>query len=115
MSLTKVLAAVPVADFEASLAWYERLLGRPADARPMPALADWHLTDTAWVQVHLDRDHAGHTALNFAVDDLDAHTAEVAGRGIALGKVTITDKNAKLAPVTDPSGNRITFIENPST
>jgi predicted enzyme related to lactoylglutathione lyase len=115
MSLTKVLAVVPVTDFETSVAWYERLFGRPADAQPMPGLADWHLTDTAWVQVYRDHDHAGNTALNFAVDSLETHTAELAGRGITLGDVTTTDKNARLAPVTDPAGNTISFIENPST
>jgi catechol 2,3-dioxygenase-like lactoylglutathione lyase family enzyme len=115
MSLTKVLATVPVADFDASIAWYERLLGRPADARPMAGLADWHLTDSAWVQVYRNENQAGNTALNFAVDNLEKHSAELAGRGITLGPVTTTDKNAKLAPVADPSGNTITFVENPST
>jgi catechol 2,3-dioxygenase-like lactoylglutathione lyase family enzyme len=114
MSITKVLSVVPVADFEASIAWYERLLGRPADAKPMPGLADWHLTDTAWVQVYRDVEHASTAALNFAVDDLRTHTTELFARGITVGDVTTTDKNAKLAAVTDPSGNTITFIENPS-
>lgn len=81
----------------------------------MPGLADWHVTDTAWVQVYRDPDRAGHPALNFAVDDLSAHTAELAARGITLGGVTTTAKNAKLASVTDPAGNTITFIENPSS
>jgi predicted enzyme related to lactoylglutathione lyase len=115
MSLTRILSVVPVADFGASIAWYERLFEREADARPMPGLADWHLTDTAWVQIYRDRDRAGRTLLNFAVDDLDAHGAELADRGITLGEVTSTDKNARLASTTDPDGNTITFIENPST
>ncbi|MGH3915225.1 MAG: VOC family protein [Pseudonocardiaceae bacterium] len=115
MSVTKVLSVVPVADFEASIAWYERLLGREVDAQPMPGLADWHLTDTAWVQVYRDVDRAGSTALNFAVDDLRAHTAELAARGITLGEIITTTKDAKLAAATDPAGNTITFIENPST
>ncbi|WUH96954.1 VOC family protein [Spirillospora sp. NBC_00431] len=114
MSVTKVLSVVPVADFDVSVAWYERLLGRPADARPMPGLADWHVSDSAWVQVFRDADRAGLTYLNLAVDDLDAHTADLAGRGITLGEVTRTSKNAKLASVSDPAGNTITFIENPS-
>lgn len=61
MSVSKVLSVVPVADFDISIAWYERLLGRPSDVRPMSGLADWHLTDTAWVQVYRDLDHAGNT------------------------------------------------------
>lgn len=114
MSLTKVLGVVPVAEFDDAIAWYERLFGRPADARPMTGLADWHVNENAWVQVFRDAERAGKTFLNFAVDDLAAHTAELAGRGIVLGDVTLTDKKAQLASVTDPAGNEITFIENPS-
>lgn len=115
MTMTKILSVIPVSEFDAALDWYERLLGRPADARPMPGLADWHLTDTAWLQVYRDPDRAGRTALNFAVDDLGAHTTELAGRDITLGDVTRTDKDAALASTVDPDGNTITFIENPST
>lgn len=113
MSMTKVLAVVPVSDLATSTAWYERLLGRPADARPMDSLSDWHLTDTAWVQVFHDPARAGQTALNFAVDELSGHTAELAGRGISLGDVTTTDKNAKLASVADPDGSTCTIVERP--
>ncbi|HEX6500700.1 MAG TPA: VOC family protein [Micromonosporaceae bacterium] len=114
MSVTKVLSVVPVSDFAGSIEWYERLFGRAADAQPMPGLADWHLTDSAWVQVYRDADRAGHTALNFAVDDLAGHAFELSGRGITLGEATTTNKNARLASVVDPSGNTITFIQNPS-
>lgn len=109
-----VLAVIPVTDLDTATAWYERLFNRPADARPMPSLADWHLTDTAWVQVYRDPAHAGHTALNFAVDDLAGHTAELAARGLVLGPITTTDKDARLSSITDPEGNTITFIQNPS-
>lgn len=112
--MTKVLSVIPVADFDTSVAWYEQLLGRPADARPMAGLADWHLTDSAWVQVFRHADRAGGTFLNFAVDDLDAHSAQLAERGITLGEVTVTEKNAKPASVADPAGNTITFVENPT-
>jgi glyoxylase I family protein len=35
MSIDHVLAVIPVADFEAGHAWYERLFGRGADNLPM--------------------------------------------------------------------------------
>lgn len=114
MSVTKVLAVVPVDDFEAAIAWYERFFGRSADARPMADLADWHITVSAWVSVFRDPERRGTTLLNFAVDDLDTHIAELATRGINVGAVTTTTKNARLATVTDPDGNTISLIENPS-
>lgn len=115
MSTIKVLAVAPVVVFESALDWYERLFARAADARPMPGLADWHITDSAWVQVYHDPEHAGSTLLNLAVDDLDAELGDLAGRGITAGQVTTTSKAARLAALTDPSGNTITLIENPST
>lgn len=115
MTVTKVLSVVPVADFDAATDWYERLFGRPADARPMPGLADWHVFDDAWVQVFQDDQRAGRAALNLAVDDLRSAAAALAGRGITLGEVTTTTRQARLASVADPCGNTITLIENPST
>jgi glyoxylase I family protein len=41
MAIDKVLADVAVDDFALALTWYERLLGRPADAAPMDGLAEW--------------------------------------------------------------------------
>ncbi|WP_041253793.1 hypothetical protein [Frankia sp. EAN1pec] len=42
--------------------------------RTAAGLADWRITDVAWVQVFGDVDHAGQSALNFAVDDLEDKT-----------------------------------------
>lgn len=45
MRIEHVLAVVPVADIEVSRPWYEQLLGRPADNRPMEQLVEWRVTD----------------------------------------------------------------------
>ena len=45
VAIDKVLADVAVDDFALTLTWYERLLGRPADAAPMEGLAEWHLAE----------------------------------------------------------------------
>jgi len=72
MSIEQVLAVVPVADFEAAHAWYERLFGRPADNLPMAGrLVEWRVTENGWVQVTFDADRSGWGLLNFAVDHLD--------------------------------------------
>ncbi len=42
MPVNRVLAALAVADVDSAVPWYERLLGRPADALPMDGLAEWH-------------------------------------------------------------------------
>lgn len=114
MTVSKVLAVAPVNDLDAAVDWYQRLLGRPADARPMATLADWHVTDSAWVQVFHDPEHAGSSLFNLVVDDLDAHVARLAAQGITAGSTTTTNNNSKLAAVIDPAGNVVTLIENPT-
>ncbi|MCS0636248.1 VOC family protein [Streptomyces sp. LP05-1] len=115
MSVTHVLAVAPVREIEAAVAFYERLLGRPADARPMAGLADWHLTPGGWLQVFQDPEHAGRTLLNLVVPDLDRALAELADRGITAGPVAPGKDRVRFAPVTDPDGNRVTLIEHPIT
>jgi len=113
MSIEHVLAVVPVADFDAAHAWYERLFGRPADNLPMEGrLVEWRLTKTGWVQVTFDADRAGSALLNFAVDDLDGHLANISRRGLAPGAIETVSKGVQLSAIRDPDGNTITFIGN---
>jgi glyoxylase I family protein len=110
MSIDHVLAVVPVADFEAAHAWYERLFGRPADNLPMGGLVEWRLTDSGWVQLTRDADRAGSALLNLAVDDLERHVADISGRGLAPGAIETVTKGVELSGIRDPEGNTITFI-----
>ncbi len=113
MAYSRVLAVAPVTDIEEAVGWYERLLGRPADVRPMPGLADWHVSETGWIQVFQSPEHAGSTLLNLAVDSLDETMAELAARGIKADAVQPGARGVRFAAVHDPDGNRITLIENP--
>ncbi|MFF4183544.1 VOC family protein [Streptomyces sp. NPDC001691] len=113
MAFTHVLAVAPVSEMEPAVTWYERLLGRPADKRPMPGLADWHIAPSGWVSVFQSPQHAGSTLLNLVVDDLDRAISELAGRGIVVGEVQPGSQQVRFAAVHDPDGNRVTLIENP--
>lgn len=73
MAIDHVLAVVPVVDIDIARPWDERLLGRAADNRRMDTLAEWRVTDSGGVQVHVDPGRAGSALFNFAVDDLTAH------------------------------------------
>ncbi|MEW2549361.1 VOC family protein [Streptomyces sp. NPDC047002] len=113
MDIARVLMVAPVRDIETAVAWYERLLGRPADTRPMPSLADWHLTAGGWLQVFEDPGHAGTTLLNLEVPDLDVALAGLAERGLAAGPVGAGGERTRFAALADPDGNRVTLLENP--
>ncbi len=110
MSIEHVLAVVPVSDIERSERWYASLFGKPADNNPMPSLVEWRVLANAWVQVSIDPDRAGKAQLNFAVDDLEAHLADIGGRGIEADDIVDANKGVRLCAVTDPDGNTITFI-----
>jgi catechol 2,3-dioxygenase-like lactoylglutathione lyase family enzyme len=112
MAIDHVLAVVPVADIDTAREWYEHLLGRTSDNRPMDSLAEWRVTDTGWLQVWEDADRAGTALLNFAVDDLASHLENLASRGLSPGEVQTVNKGVQLASVIDPDGNTITFIGN---
>ena len=110
MPIKHVLAVVPVSDIDRSAQWYESLFGRPADNNPMPSLVEWQVLPGAWVQVFSDPQRSGSGLLNFAVDGLGDHLAEIGKRGIDSEEIVDADKGVRLAAVTDPDGNTIRFI-----
>ena len=110
MSIQHVLAVVPVSDLAAANAFYQKLFGRPADNNPMPVLVEWQVVPGAWVQVFVDEERAGSGLLNFAVDDLEAHVAEAAERGLRPGAIDGANKGVRLSTITDPDGNVIRLI-----
>ncbi len=111
MSIGHVLAVVPVSDMQEAQRWYEALFGRPEDNHPMDTLVEWRVTETGWVQVFHDPGRAGSTLLNFAVDDLEEQAAQLAVRGLVLDDIQTANKGVRTASITDPDGNKVTFIE----
>jgi catechol 2,3-dioxygenase-like lactoylglutathione lyase family enzyme len=112
MPIETVLAGIAVADFDSAIAWYERILGRPADVLPMDGLGEWHLADTGWIQVIHDADRAGNSLLTLQVDDLKKYVAALEERGLAPGPIDDTTSDTVLfASITDPEGNTITLVE----
>jgi glyoxylase I family protein len=110
MSIEHVLAVVPATDVERSRPWYEALFGRAADNNPMSTLIEWQVVPGGWVQVFADQRRAGSTAVNFAVQDLDAHVDDLKQRGLEPGEIVDANKGVRLSALTDPDGNTITLI-----
>jgi catechol 2,3-dioxygenase-like lactoylglutathione lyase family enzyme len=113
MTFTHVLAVAPVSAIEPAVEWYERLMGRPADRKPMAGLADWHVSPYAWLQVFQSPEQAGGALVNLVVDDLDKTVADLTERRIEAGEVQHGSQDVRFAAVHDPDGNRVTLIENP--
>src|SRR3954447_21480962 len=105
-----VFAGIPVAELEAGLDWWERLLGRPPDMRPNESEATWQLTETSSIYVVHDPERAGNALVTLFVEDLDAMLAGMAERGIEAGEVG-TKPGVRVTTVADPEGNRVQLGE----
>lgn len=110
MTFSRVSAEMIVTDQDSAVAWYTRLFGRPPDERPMDSLAEWQLTETGWLQVFADPEHAGHSTTTLGIDDLDAHAAALAERELRLEHQS-TPRGQRLGLLTDPDGNRVVLAE----
>ena len=51
MSIMNALASVAVNDLNYAVRWYEKLLGKPPDSRPMAEVAEWKFERGGWLQV----------------------------------------------------------------
>lgn len=110
MTITNALAGIAVEDIADALDFYERLFGRPADARPMNDQAEWKLPGGAWVQVHTDADRAGASTLTLVVDDLSEELGRLALQGLKPASKAIGGF-FKTAKFRDPDGNQIVFSQ----
>ena len=112
MAVSHVFAGIPVADYDAALAWYERLLGRPPDVIVTDNEAMWQVANTGWIYVVGDTGRAGHALLTLLVDDLEDHVAALAQRGLAIGAIDTVPGVVRKAVIIDPEGNSITLGED---
>jgi predicted enzyme related to lactoylglutathione lyase len=112
MAIDRVLAGIAVDGFASALTWYERLLGRPADAAPMEGLAEWHFSEYGGIQLIHDEDRAGSSSVTLVVSSLDDQLAALEAEGIPVGPIQGTPGRVKAATVTDPEGNEINFAED---
>jgi predicted enzyme related to lactoylglutathione lyase len=110
MSISNALASVAVKDLQSTIPWYEKLIGRPADSRPMPEVAEWKFEGGGWLQVYQNRDRAGTGSVTLAVNDLDEQIAELRKSGIDPGAPMKSPK-VNVVMIKDPDGNSIAFAQ----
>lgn len=104
-----LFAGLRVRDFQAARAWYERLLGPPSFF-PHATEAVWTLAENRSVYVVEHADGGpGSSVVTIFVDDLDAHIAEIAGRGLAPAELITYADGVRKACYRDPDGNEVGF------
>lgn len=109
MPLSKTVdlfAGVPVSDYKASVAWYEKLLG-PAEFIPDDTEAVWELAENRYLYIETRPEHAGHTVQTIFVDDLDAVIAQISARGLEPVSRETYENGVRKIIYHDPDGNEI--------
>jgi predicted enzyme related to lactoylglutathione lyase len=110
MSINNALAGIPVRDISAAIIWYEKLLGRRPDSRPMASVAEWRFPSGGWIQLFQAPARAGTSSVTLAVSNLDEAAVDLKRKGIALGEPADSPM-VKIASAKDPDGNQIVFAE----
>lgn len=104
-----LFAGIPVGDYPAALAWYERLFGAPPTFFPNDTEAVWELSEHRSVYVAHRPEHAGHAMATVIVDDLDALVARVADHGVTPSTQETYSNGVRKVTYHDPEGNEIGF------
>jgi catechol 2,3-dioxygenase-like lactoylglutathione lyase family enzyme len=104
-----LFAGIPVADYPAALAWYERLLGFPPAFFPEDTEAVWALAEHRYVYIVQQPEHAGHARLTIIVDKLDEIITQITERGIEPVLRENYPGGMRKITYRDPEGNEFGF------
>ncbi|AVT35208.1 VOC family protein [Plantactinospora sp. BB1] len=104
-----LFAGIPVNDYPAALAWYEKLLGSPPTFVASDSEAVWELAEHRSLAIEHRPEHAGHALHTVFVDDLDALLAETAERRLQPARRETYSNGVRKATYVDPDGNEIGF------
>ncbi len=103
-----LFAGLRVREYQSARPWYERLLGEPAFF-PLPTEAVWTLAGERSIYVVEHPDGAGNSVVTVFVDDLDAHVAAIAARGLEPDERETLSNGVRKAIYRDPDGNEVAF------
>ena len=110
MKVENAIASVAVKDLGSAARWYEALLGRPADGRPMAEVAEWKFARGGWLQVYQLPERAGAGSCTLAVDDIEELTKHLQSLGIDTSERS-SGSQVRTVMITDPDGNHLAFAE----
>ncbi|MGV3490370.1 MAG: VOC family protein [Devosia sp.] len=112
ISVQGIYASASVKDFQAGLAWYTKLMGRPADDQPFPGMAQWRNMGAAGLQLWQDDARAGTGHMTIVVPVMEVEKRRLADAGLNVLEEASGDFG-KIAHLVDPEGNRINIAEPP--
>lgn len=104
-----LFAGIPVNDYAAALAWYERLLGSPPAFFPNDTEAVWEIAEHRYVYIAHRPEQAGNAMHTVFVDDLDTRVARITDRGLEPTKRETYPNGVCKITYRDPDGNEFGF------
>jgi predicted enzyme related to lactoylglutathione lyase len=111
MAIINAIASVAVRDLDTAAAWYEKILGRPADSRPMPELAEWKFQRGGWLQVYEQPQRAGSGSVTLTVRNMENQVARLQKLGIDT-RLRTSGPKVETLMIADPDGNHIALTES---
>jgi predicted enzyme related to lactoylglutathione lyase len=102
-----LFGGIPVRDYTAAVAWYERLLGSAPSFLPNDTEAVWELAEHRFVFIEVRPEHAGHAMHTIFVGDFDVRLSQIAKRGLEPAERETYDNGVRKAIFRDPDGNEI--------
>ncbi len=109
-----LFAGVPVSDYQAALAWYERLFGAAPAFFPNPTEAVWKVGEHGYVYIEELPPRAGHARHTLFVPDLDQRVHDIGTRGIEPAAHETYDNGVRKVIYRDPDGNEVGFGGTPA-
>jgi catechol 2,3-dioxygenase-like lactoylglutathione lyase family enzyme len=104
-----LFAGMAVTDYERALAWYERLLGKPATFEAHATESVWELAEHRYVNVVVNAVHAGHCQVTVFLEEYDGFLDEARGRGVEPETTETYENGVRKAIFRDPDGNEFGF------
>ena len=108
-----LFAGIPVTDFAAALAWYQRLFGSPPTFFPTDTEAVWELADQRSVYIEQRPEHAGHAMHTILIEDLDGLVAQIAERGLEPTRRETYENGVRKITYRDADGNEFGLGDAP--
>src|SRR6266545_1099622 len=103
-----LFAGIPVRDYTAAVAWYERLLGAAPSFLPNDTEAVWELANHRYLFIEVRPEDAGHAMHTVFVNDFDARIATSPSRACSPPSARPTPTACARPPsATGRQGDRI--------
>lgn len=103
---------LPVKDLDATIKWYQQLLGNLEEIEPAPGIKELQLNQTTWLQFYeSDTGFGGSNILRIETADIAATHAKVVASGASATDVEEVPGVVKYFDLTDPSQNQLSFTK----